>query len=167
MSSAAVIGPALKLLGYGNFSLSTAEQCVLVCPIINTEVHRFRPLEQILNVRKFLAEVASSLNKFFFKSGDERLSTWKHFFAARKVQKALDKNTVKRFRDFSPNLAALFSSPSKMESVERFAKNLQLIVIHNQMDLGCIDMSRRNKCTNIKASVLSDSEPASCCLNCL
>lgn len=66
-----------------------------------------------------------------------------------------------------PDLYTYLTDKSKAETTHRFIQNLQFVVVHNNMDIAALDLTRRCNCAMGTQSVLTDSSVASYCTGCI
>lgn len=55
-----------------------------------------------------------------------------------------------------------FVDDKRRDAAEEFARHLQCIVVHNNMDLGCVDSVRRCGCASVQAGRGRGSLAAAC-----
>lgn len=157
-SMASVLEPLLETMNYGKFSLRTSPFCGFVACLLNTEKYGSVPFNRIFNYEKFYNEMTPLLPKL---KGASAIGS---FFLASQVKKILQSCALQ------PGIPDLFSyliDKGKAEDTRHFIQNLQFIVVHNNMDLGAVDIVRRCKCSAITSSKATPNGIAAQCTGCI
>jgi len=66
-----------------------------------------------------------------------------------------------------PNVADYLTDKAKAPVTREFTRNLQFIIVHNNMDFGALDMVRRCNCMSATTSATSPTGLAASCTGCI
>jgi hypothetical protein len=174
MAYAEVAEPIMAILGYGNFRIRPSPQCAMLAVLVNHDKSelKFESLNRLLDVEQFFKKMQVLAHKLRPKNVESSTNSDLaaplenpeiSFWTARKVQKILEKCMLRK--NLTPTLASVFSS--KESELEVWARELQFVIVHNNMDLASMDVMKRVKCFNMKNSILHENEVTCNCMGCI
>lgn len=143
----------IRLLGYGSIHLRPHPWCLFTAVLVYVNDSPVS-MHDLIDIKLFY----TLMSKYTGKSSSSDIKSW---WVAHKTQKVLKKCVRPQYSAYIPELIRVLSQPLDLES-----QSVQFVTIHNQMDLGCFDSSRRSKCFNLTASLGDPNSLASSCTPC-
>ena len=170
ISFLAVIEPFLIHLGYGSYQFRSFPSCGSFSCLLPVpgEMDQFVSLSRIFDMEELYAK----LYPLVFKQDGERRRLG--FLKMRKILKMLRKSKNNFESDSVESLTfesiwdiftGLIRGQKTFEVAESLIQSLRLVVIHNNMDFGCVDLRRRRQCSIVKYN--SSSEWVAKCSGCI
>jgi uncharacterized radical SAM superfamily Fe-S cluster-containing enzyme len=158
-SMASVLEPLLSAMGYGRFPLRASPFCGFVACLVNTERHRSLSFNRIFDFEKFHREMTPLLPKI------KSASAFSSFFLASQIKKILQTSGQGGLE--LPDLFSYLTVKERAVETQRFIQNMQFLVVHNNMDLGTVDIARRCRCASITTSKATPNGLAAQCTQCI
>jgi len=153
-SAALCLEPLLYMFGYGRFSLRVSPYCAFVAVLATAGSLHSEPLAKYFDLEKFYREVTPLLPQM--RANNYRIGVSVGTKLKRLLKKCLRGNAP------VAEVYSYFIDEKKREAVEEFARNLQCVVVHNNMDLGCVDSVRRCQCASVRTGGKRGGLAASC-----
>lgn len=151
MSMASAVEPFLPMLGIGSYVIRPSPMCGFVCCLVNTKNYFSFPGNKIVNFPKLFKGLTPLLPKLEDEIG---------LFTMAQLKSVIDESAQPGVK--LPSLLPFLTSSEGIEKAHKFIDNLQLIVVHNHMDVSTIDMVRRCQCTVLSKNSDSSGYVASC-----
>jgi len=149
--------PLLSVLGYGNFNIRPSPFCAFATCLVNTAKISSFPVNRLLNIEKFFHDIRPILPKL--------QTSGFGLFTAGKVKKILKESEIPGKP--LPDIFSYLTDKAKAEDTRKFISQLQFLVIHNNMDIGAIDMVRRCNCPSVTHSPLTPNGVIATCTSCI
>lgn len=153
-SAALCLEPLLYMFGYGRFCLRVAPYCAFVSVLFTAGPLQSQPLSRYFDLELFYREVTPLLPQL--RANNYRIGVTVGAKLKRLLKKCL--------RGGAPvkDVYSYFVDEKKREAAEEFSRHLQCIVVHNNMDMGCVDSVRRCNCASVQAGTTRGSLAAAC-----
>jgi len=154
MSMGQIFEPFLPLLGLGKYQVRPSPFCGYGTLLVNNNEHFSVPFTRLINFEKLYKDIVPLLPKLM--EPDVGLITMAKF------KSVLDGCTLRGVK--LPNLLSYIMDKSKLDQALELVDNMQLIIVHNHMDVTNLDMVRRCNCA---ALVKNNEGPGfvACCNN--
>jgi len=152
MSMASAVEPFLPMLGIGSYVVRPSPMCGFVCCLVNSKNYFSVPGSKIVNFPKLFKGLFPLLPKL--QESTINLLTMAPF------KSVIDDSAHPGVK--LPSLIPFLTSTEGLEKANKFIDNLQLLVVHNHMDVSTIDMVRRCQCTVLSKNQDSNGYVASC-----
>ncbi|KNC52831.1 uncharacterized protein AMSG_08973 [Thecamonas trahens ATCC 50062] len=140
LSHAAVLEQLLKSLGFGWYNIRPSPFCAFASVIVNGGQFDSVPLSRIVDVEALHAGLLPEARRL---EAGESLG----LFMSRRIRKAIKAAQLYPLPDILSYLAA--DSGPKADAANAVLANLQLVVVHNMMDLASMDLERRCSCAAV------------------
>ena len=155
-----LLAPLLPRFGWGTFHPGASPFCLLATVLVNTSTLRSIPLTHLVDVQRLyhaLLPVSARLSR------GESLGV----LQAKRVQSAIKACMIARL-DCPDVLDYLTTSDVvKATRLKTFMRGLQVLVVHNKMDLASVDMQRRCECAVVERSPMKDGDWIATCTGCV
>ena len=167
----ALLSPVLSMFGFRQFGLTASPFCLMAAVLVNTSTLRSIPLSHIVDLHRLyhtllplaslLAASATSASSTSSTRPSVSLSHLK------RVQRALKECMLARLD--VPDVLSYVSgrheeSSSRLRAVLR---NMQVVVLHNKMDVASVDMQRRCECVVVQPSPVQEAQYVAQCTGCI
>jgi len=154
LSAAQLFEPFLQAMGFGAYALRMDPLCLQATALVNTDRFRSLPVTRILDVRRLHRELRPVLGRI------ARTRKPPNLFALNRVRKAVQR--CQRTELDLPDPVSYLISKEKRAAMDAFLHRVQLLIIHNTMDLGAVDGVRRCTCGVLKLAPTASGFAASC-----
>jgi hypothetical protein len=142
-----ILEPLLRLVGKGNYNIRPSPFCGFATVLVNTDAQfKSVPVSRVFNIDTLYKHMVPLVKKI------EKADGVLGFFTARALKKAVNQSIIpKKFRkdEFeipSDFMTFLISEDKQSETTELLDK-MQFLIIHNQMDVGSVDIVKRSRCS--------------------
>jgi uncharacterized radical SAM superfamily Fe-S cluster-containing enzyme len=152
-SVGSMMEPFIKLMGMGNFNIRPSPYCGFSTILCNTEAYLSLPITRLINIPLLYQEMIPIVKSLQNSTSVGWYSTWCMKSAVTKC--ILHKSLV-------GDLWSYIVSPQKQETTKETLKNLQFLIVHNNMDVSSVDATRRTRCAVCKSN---DGKIVSECLH--
>jgi hypothetical protein len=146
-STGVILEPLLRLIGKGNYNIRPSPFCGFASILINTKAQfKSVPITRIFNIDLLYKSMIPLVKKLEKSNGNLG------FFTGRSLKKAINQSVIpesqrkQHFKIPSDFVSYITSDEAKDEAREMLDK-MQFIIIHNQMDVGSVDMVKRSRCS--------------------
>jgi acyl carrier protein len=158
MSFARALEPLLKMSGWGQYCLRASPLCLFGTVLINTDKVQDEPITRFLDLQKVFLELQPALRQIERKTaGPWTLKT---------INKVISRCTQPNQQ--LPNVMSYLRDDAKSGELKGFLKNMQFIVIHNNMDFAAIDAVRRCQCAIVtRSQAMGSDKVVSSCTGCI
>jgi len=159
VSVASAIEPFLNIMGFGWYFIRPSPFCGFATCLVNTDKSYLSyPVTRLYDFQKLFEEMKQVLPRL----QDGKIG----MMNAKKLRKIFQSCEVPN-KGPLPDLYAYLTEKSLAEETSKFVQNIQFIVIHNNMDIAAVDMSRRCNCAVVSRSTVAQNGLASYCTGCL
>lgn len=141
-SYGAMLEPFLRWMKIGDFRIQPSSLCGYCTILINSENYTSVPISQIMDMSYLFQEFVKILPRL------KKVKSFPGFLLMRKMKKILSTSGSRKGTKL-PNIFSYLITidPKKKAEMEKVMNEIQFIVIHNKMDVGCIDVKRRALCS--------------------
>ena len=155
-----LLSPLLPRFGLGVFHPDASPMCLLATVLVNTPTLRSIPLSHLFDLHRLYHSLLPLSSKL---ARGESLGV----LQAKGVQRLLKQALIARI-DCPDVLDYLTSTdPMKQLRMKAFMRQLQVLVVHNKMDLASVDIHRRCECSVVQKSPMTDGEWIASCTGCV
>ena len=170
-----LLSPVLSLFGFRQFGLSASPFCLMAAVLVNTATLRSIPLTHLLDLHRMyhsLLPLAHSLTA-------DAASTTRSSAASSAARPSVSLSQLKRVQRVLkdcmlarldvPDLLSYVSgrhdeASARLRSVLR---SMQVLVLHNKMDVASVDMQRRCECVIVQPNPLQQAGYVAQCTGCI
>ena len=170
-----LLSPALSMFGFRQFTLAASPFCLMATVLVNTPTLRHIPLSHLVDLHRLyhsLLPLASSLAA----SSAAAASTASTASAPRpsmslsqlkRVQRALKECMLARLD--VPDLLSYVSGRQEEATgrLRAVLRSVQVVVLHNKMDLASVDMQRRCDCLLVQPDPVQQTGYVAQCTGCI
>ena len=155
-----LLSPLLPRFGLGLFHPDASPMCLLTTVLVNTPTLRSIPLSHLFDLHRLYHALLPLSAKL---ARGESLGV----LQAKGVQKVLKQSLIARI-DCPDVLDYLTSTdPLKQLRMKAFMRQLQVVMVHNKMDLASVDIHRRCECAIVEKSPMKEGEWIATCTGCV
>jgi len=142
-----VAEPLLEMLGAGSYALDPDDFCGVVVPLLNTPDSSFVPFTRHFDCLRFFQKIEPLLPDLH----PDNLG----------LLMALKLKSIANECGMPDTVLSYLTERKNGKKAQRVFETSQLLVVHNNMDIGAVDMERRCRCV-VRALGPGDQEVASC-----
>eukprot|EP01006_Ploeotia_vitrea_P042938 TRINITY_DN66673_c1_g2_i1.p1 TRINITY_DN66673_c1_g2~~TRINITY_DN66673_c1_g2_i1.p1 ORF type:complete len:549 (-),score=40.04 TRINITY_DN66673_c1_g2_i1:1271-2812(-) len=156
LSACMLLEPFIELLGHGKFTIRPSPLCGFVAAFVNTKQYTSAPITRLVDMPKLFSEMLPVVWKIHQNNGKIGVST------AKAIKTAVYKHLAPQVKlpDGFVELSFKGGKPTATINTEN-VYNSQFVIIHNTMDIGCIDLARRGRCvTCVCTKTATSNQPA-------
>ena len=168
----ALLSPVLSMFGFRQFGLTASPFCLMATVLVNTPTLRSIPLSHLVDLHRLyhsLLPLAQSLNSSNAASNSPNASSRPSLSLSdlKRVQRVLKSCMIARLD--VPDLMSYVTgrheeTTAKLRAVLR---SMQVVVLHNKMDVASVDMQRRCECLVMQPSPLQQDGYVAQCTGCI
>ena len=166
-----LLSPVLTMFGFRQFGLTASPFCLMATVLINTPTLRSIPLSHLVDLHRLyhsLLPLSSSLAASSASaSSTPSARPSASLSQLKRVQRALKECMTARLD--VPDLLSYVSGRHEEASsrLRAVLRSMQLVVVHNKMDVASVDMQRRCECIVVQPSPLQQSGYVAQCTGCI
>ena len=162
-----LLSPVLALFGFRQFGLTASPFCLQATVLVNTPTLRSIPLSHLVDLHRLyhsLLPLASSISAASSTSSTRPSLSLSDL---KRVQRALKECMTARLD--VPDLLSYVSGRQDETSARLRAvlRSMQVVVLHNKMDVASVDMQRRCECVIVEPSPLQQGGYVAQCTGCI
>jgi uncharacterized radical SAM superfamily Fe-S cluster-containing enzyme len=170
VSAGMVLEPFLPAMGFGRLSIRPSPWCALAAMLVTADaVGEGVPVTRLIDVGKLWNDLRPVHDKLV-RPGDDAAEAAARgskigLLTGMKIKRAVKSSTRKGVK--LPDVVSYLSESSKADTLAATMDNVQVILIHNAMDLSSLDMLRRCRCPVLASSGMTPSGFAASCTGCV
>jgi hypothetical protein len=127
--------------------------------LLTEEHHHSEPMNKLLDIPKLFTKIVPLLPRIRANKYDISLPLANEL---RKIIKSCTRPGVKHF-----DLVGRIVAKNGAEAMANLVKNMQFIIVHNNMDMGSVDILRRCSCAIVQPEIHTAEKVVSSCTGCI
>ena len=135
-----ILEPFISMLGMGNFSIRPSPFCAFGTLLVNSAKLSSYPVTRIFDMDRMFEEMMPIAKNTQGNSG--KIGYFDGFKIPRIVKSCIRKESAHLL---PPDLFSYVTDKSKTDITRKTIANAQFFIVHNNMDVACVDAIRRQR----------------------